>query len=117
VESNKPVEWRWIVRPRAAGRQDLVLELSIPVIINGVTSELSTSVLQDLRLTILVNASLAATALTPAPSTETLTQRIIDSMIDNTGALAAAAIGVCGTVLTVLASIVALIAKSKSKSQ
>jgi len=120
VESSKPVEWRWVVRPLAIGRQELVLELSIPVIIGGVTSELSTHVLQDLRLTILVNAPLGATAVTPAPAAtpaRSLAQRVADSMIDNTGALAAAVIGICGTLLTVLGSIAAFIVKSKPKSQ
>jgi len=119
VESSKPVEWRWIVRPLAVGKQELVIELSIPVIINGVTSELSTHVLQDLRLAIQVNGPIA-TALTPPPAAtpaRSLVQRVVDSMIDNTGALTAAAIGICGTVLTVLASIVAFFAKFKPKAQ
>ncbi len=119
VESSKPVEWRWLVRPLAAGKQELVVELSIPVIVNGVTSELSTHVLQDLRLTIQVNA-LAATAPSPPPAAtpaKSLVERVTDSMVDNAGALTAALIGVCGTLLTVLGSVVAFIMKAKPKSQ
>jgi len=95
VESGKSVEWIWAVKPTAPGRQELVIELSIPIIINGVRSELSTHVLSDLSLAIQVNAPPPPT---PVP-TPTLSDRIMDSMVNNTGAIVVALIGVLGTII------------------
>lgn len=95
VESSKSVEWIWAIKPTVAGRHDLVVELSIPIILNGVASELSTHVLQDLALTILVNAPTPPTAVPTPP----LSERLIDSVVGNTGAIIAALIGVIGTLI------------------
>jgi hypothetical protein len=102
VESNKPVEWVWVVRPLAAGRQELTVELSIPMIVNGVNTEMSTHVLQDLTVAIQVAAE--PTPQTPQTPTQTpppksIAERIADSMIQNFGALLAAVIGVVGTLI------------------
>ncbi len=95
VESNKPVEWAWVVRPLAAGRQELTVELTIPMIVNGVNTEMSTHVLQDLTVAIQVAAQPTAPTQTPRSAAD----RIADSMIENSGALLAALIGVVGAIL------------------
>ena len=95
VESNKPVEWAWVVRPLAAGRQELTVELTIPMIVNGVNTEMSTHVLQDLTVAIQVAAQPPAPTQTPRSAAD----RIADSMIENSGALLAALIGVVGAIL------------------
>jgi len=99
VESNKPVEWAWVVRPLAAGRQELTVEISIPVIVNGVNTEMSTHVLQDLTIAIQVAAQPTLPAPTQTPTPRSITDRIGDSMIENSGTLLAATIGVIGTLL------------------
>jgi hypothetical protein len=95
VESNKPVEWTWVVRPLAPGRHELTVELAIPMIVNGVNTEMSTHVLQDLTVAIQVAAQPIVLTPTPRPAAE----RIGDSMIENSGALLAAFIGIFGTLL------------------
>ena len=95
VESNKPVEWAWVVRPLAAGRQELTVELTIPMIVNGVNTEMSTHVLQDLTVAIQVAAQPTAPTQTPRSAAD----RIADSMIENSGALLVALIGVVGAII------------------
>jgi hypothetical protein len=95
VEANKPVEWAWVAQPRAPGRHELTIELSIPMIVNGVNTEMSTHVLQDLTVAIQVAAQPIVSTATPRSTTD----RIGDSMIEHSGALLAALIGICGTLL------------------
>jgi hypothetical protein len=98
VESNKPVEWAWVVHSLVAGRQELTVELSIPMIVNGVNTEMNTHVLQDLTVAIQVAAQPTLPAPIPTPS-RSIIERISDSMVENSGALLAAVIGVVGTLL------------------
>lgn len=98
IEANKPVEWTWVVKPLMIGRHELTIELSIPVIINGITTEMSTQVLQDLTVAIQVAAPPAAPTATPRSAME----RIGDSVIDHSGAIVAALIGILGTLLGAL---------------
>lgn len=95
VEANKPVEWVWVIRPLMVGRHEITLELAVPVIINGVTTEMSTRVLQDLT------AAIQVTALPelPTPTPRSTTDRISDSIIEHSGAIIAAVIGIFGTIL------------------
>jgi hypothetical protein len=65
------------------------------MIINGVNTEMSTHVLQDLTVAILV----AAQPILPTSTPRSTTDRIGDSMIENSGALIAAIIGIFGTLL------------------
>jgi hypothetical protein len=99
VESNKPVEWAWVVRPLAAGRQELTVELTIPMIVNGVNTEMSTHVLQDLTVAIQVAAQPTVPAPTQTPAPRSITDRISDSMVENSGRLLAAIIGVVGAII------------------
>ena len=99
VESNKPVEWAWVVRPLAAGRQELTVELTIPMIVNGVNTEMNTHVLQDLTVVIQVAAQPTLPAPTQTPAPRSITDRISDSMVENSGRLLAAIIGVIGAIL------------------
>lgn len=92
LEANKTVEWVWVLRPLIAGRHELTIELSIPVIINGVTTEYSTQVLQDLTLSIQVTEP-------PLPTPRPITDRIGDSIIEHSGAIIAALIGILSTLL------------------
>jgi hypothetical protein len=94
IQSGKTAEWVWVIKPTMAGRHELLIELSIPIIINGVAAEMSTHVLQDLTVTIQVNAPIP-TAVPTVP----LSQRITDSMVNNAGAIVAALIGIIGTIL------------------
>lgn len=95
LQANQPVEWVWVIRPLSAGRHELTIELSIPVIINGMTTEYSTQVLQDLTLNIQVSEL-------PAPTSRPVTERIGDSIIEHSGAIIAALIGVLSTLLGTL---------------
>ncbi len=92
------IEWRWLASPLAVGRQDLSIELAIPTLINGVPSELSTNVLQDLTLSIQVQPPAPPT---PTPTPPLLT-RLGDSIIANAGAIAVALIGLIGTLVGIL---------------
>ncbi|MDE3091566.1 MAG: hypothetical protein KGJ80_19525, partial [Chloroflexota bacterium] len=82
VNPNVPAFWDWIVSPRAPGQQALAIELAVPAVVNGVGSELSTSVLQDLPIVIVVQAATP----TPVP----LSDRIGESIANNTGAIVVA---------------------------
>lgn len=95
LEANKSVEWVWVIRPLIAGRHELTIELSIPVIINGVTTEYSTQVLQDLTLSIQVTEL-------PPPTPRPITERVGDSIIEHSGAIIAALIGILSTLLGAL---------------
>ncbi len=99
VETSKPVEWVWIVKPLAAGRQELSVELSIPTSVGGVASEMTTNVLQNLPLVIQVAAPTPVVIPVATPTTPTLTDRIMDSLIGEFGAVVAAVIGVIGTLI------------------
>jgi hypothetical protein len=99
VESNKPVEWVWVVQPRAAGRQELTIELSIPMIVNGVNTEMSTNILQDLTVAIQVAAQPTASPPLPTSTPRPITDRIGDSMVEHSGALLASIIGVLGALI------------------
>jgi hypothetical protein len=99
VESNKPVEWVWVVRPLAAGRQELTIELSIPMIVNGVNTEMSTHVLQDLTVALQVAAQPTMPAPLPTATPKSVGDRIGDSMVEHSGALLASIIGVVGALI------------------
>ncbi len=94
MDNTKELVWDWIVRPKSAGRHDLSVELSIPVIRDGTTTEVSTDVLQNVPLTIIVKTPDAPTPTPVAPGS-----RIMDSILDNSGAILVAFIGLIGTVL------------------
>jgi hypothetical protein len=96
LESNKAVEWVWVIKPLAAGRQELALELAIPTIVNGAASEMTTNVIQNLPIVIQVAAppTPQVIATQPAPS---LADRLWDSMIGEFGAMVIAAVGALGT--------------------
>ncbi len=86
--------WHWLVSPKAAGRQDLSIELAIPAIVSGSASELSTNVLQNLPIFIQVQ--------TPEPTPAPLTNRLLDSIVNNSGAIIVALIGLIGTLVGIL---------------
>jgi len=98
IEANKSVEWVWVVKPLMVGRHELTVELAIPVIINGVATEMSTQVLQDLTVAIQVSAPPAVPTATPRSTMD----RIGDSIVDHSGAIIAALIGILGTLLGAL---------------
>ena len=92
VSPNIPVTWDWIVSPRSAGRQELAIEISIPAVINGVDSELST--LQDVPVAIDVQL--------PTPTPVAFGERLGESMVNNSGAIIVALIGLVGTLIGIL---------------
>lgn len=95
IEANKSIEWAWVIRPLTAGRHELTIELAIPVILSGTTTEYSTKVLQDLTLSIQVSEL-------PAPTPRPVIERIGDSIIEHSGAIIAALIGILSTLLGAL---------------
>ena len=92
VSPNIPVTWDWLVSPRSAGRQELAIEISIPAVINGVDSELST--LQDVSVAIEVQL--------PTPTPVPFGERLGESMVNNSGAIIVALIGLLGTLIGLL---------------
>ena len=92
VTPNTPAVWDWIVRPHSPGRQELAIEISIPAVINGVGSQLST--LQDVPIAILVQS--------PVPTPVPLNERIGESLVANSGAIIVALIGLVGTLVGIL---------------
>ncbi len=92
VDPTKEVTWDWVISPLAAGHQEVSIELSIPAVVNGVESQLSTDVLKNLAFTIDVQAV--------QPS---LWSRILDSIAGNAGAILVALIGLLGTILGIVA--------------
>jgi hypothetical protein len=95
VSPNIPVTWDWIVSPRSPGRQELAIEISIPAVINGVDSELST--LQDVPLAIDVQS--------PIPTPVPFGERVGESIVNNSGAIIVALIGMIGTLIGILVKI------------
>lgn len=91
VDPKKEVIWDWLVSPTTPGKHDLSLELSIPAIVNGIESEISTDVLKNLVFTIDV------TQVQPS-----LFSRIMDSLADNAGPLLVALIGLIGTIIGII---------------
>jgi hypothetical protein len=92
VTPNTPAIWDWIVSPRSPGRQELAIEISIPAVINGVDSQLST--LQDVPIAIEVQS--------PVPTPVPLSERIGESLVANSGAIIVALIGLVGTLVGIL---------------
>ena len=92
VTPNIPVTWDWLVSPRSPGQQDLAIEISIPAVINGVDSELTT--LQDVPLMIQVQS--------PAPTQVPFGERLGESLVNNSGAIIVALIGLVGTLIGIL---------------
>ncbi|HEX7587382.1 MAG TPA: hypothetical protein VF478_03620, partial [Anaerolineae bacterium] len=95
VSTNNPATWDWIVSPRSPGRQELAIEISIPAVINGVDSELST--LQDVPLAIDVQS--------PVPTPVPFGDRVGESIVNNSGAIIVALIGLIGTLIGILMKI------------
>ncbi|MBI5651326.1 MAG: hypothetical protein HZC40_12935 [Chloroflexi bacterium] len=94
LDGTKEIAWDWIIRANSAGRHDLFVEISIPVVRSGVATEITTDVLQNVPLTIQVVAAPVPTP-TPAP----IISRIGDSIIANSGAIFVALIGLIGTLI------------------
>jgi hypothetical protein len=97
IKANEPATWDWIISPRSSGRQELSIEISIPALINGVYSEMNTNVLHNVPMVIQVQ-QLVPTP-TPTPSLDT---QIRDSIINNSGAIIVALIGLLGTLVGIL---------------
>ncbi len=99
IQSTAPVEWSWLVRSRAAGRQDVVIELDIPAVVNGTVSEISTDVLQNLPITIQVEGSVTPP---PVATPGTFWTSVSKSIADNSGPIIIALIGLAGTLIGIL---------------
>ncbi|MBI4788515.1 MAG: hypothetical protein HY782_15900 [Chloroflexi bacterium] len=96
MAATTPVEWSWLANSKTGGRQALGIELSIPAIVNGVSADLSTSVLQDIPIIIEVDAPATQT---PAPD---FWSDVAKSIANNSGAILIALIGLAGTVIGLL---------------
>jgi hypothetical protein len=95
VQANAPITWDWIINPRSVGQQELSIEISSPVVVNGADTQMSTSVLQNLPIIVQVQP----VAPTPAPS---FTDRVGESIVNNSGAIIIALIGLLGTIIGIL---------------
>ena len=101
VKPNETATWDWIISARTTGRQELSIEISIPAVINGVYSEMSTSVLQNIPMVIQVQPP--APTVTPMPTPEPpLDVRVRDSIIANSGAIVVALVGLIGTLVGIV---------------
>jgi hypothetical protein len=89
VDPTRDVLWDWVISPTTAGQQALSLELSIPAVINGVTTELTTDVIRNIAFNLQVDAP-------PPPSPG---ETIYNSIINNAGAIVVALIGLIGTLI------------------
>lgn len=90
VDTTSPANWSWVIKAKEAGKQELALSISIPAVVNGVASELTKN-LQDLSMVIDVQAP----KVPPVP----LSDQIMQSIINNSGAIIVALIGLFGTIL------------------
>lgn len=106
VQTTTPVEWAWLARSQAAGSQDLGIELSIPAVVNGTVSEITTDVLQNLSLTIQVDTPATPTpAALPTPTPDLFRSTVSKSIAENTGPIIIALIGLAGTIIGILVKI------------
>jgi serine/threonine protein kinase len=112
VVSSSPVEWTWLVTPKAGGKQTLILYISIPVLIDEKKEELSSKPLRNIPIEVLVEVTPTpepspTPTLTPTPtSTPTPTplpiaRRIGNQLINNSSPILVAVFGLLGTILTV----------------
>lgn len=67
VTSILPVEWLWSVTPTEAGKQSLLLNISIPIVIDQTTKEISVQPLQNIPIQVFVEVT-ATPTLTPPPT-------------------------------------------------
>ncbi len=90
VDNTSPANWSWVIKAIEAGQQELSLNISIPAVVNGVDSELSKT-LQDLSIVITVQ-----------PKPVSLTDQILQSIANNSGAIVVALIGLLGTIIGII---------------
>lgn len=106
VQTTTPVEWSWLARSQAAGSQDLGIELSIPAVVNGTVSVITTDVLQNLSLTIQVDTPATPTPVArPTPTPDPFWSSVSKSIAENTGPIIIALIGLAGTIIGILVKI------------
>lgn len=128
ITSHQPVEWIWNITPKSSGRQNLVLSISIPVILDESRDVISTHPLKNIPFEIIVEV-----IPTPVPSkTPTPTQtplptftptppsalaRIEEKFIENSTSVFAAILVFIGGLFTVYASIQNSKRQAKSKER
>jgi len=93
VDTSSPANWSWVIVAKQSGRQELALTISIPAVVNGADSELTKN-LQDLSIVIDVQAQKVAPV--------SLTDQILQSIANNSGAIVVALIGLLGTILGII---------------
>jgi hypothetical protein len=107
VTSDMPVEWIWNVTPLSAGKQTLILVISVPVIIDQTHDVVSAQTLKNIPIEIQVEVTpTPIPSETPKPTqtpipTSTPTPlppiaRIGEKLIDNISAVVVAIIGLVG---------------------
>jgi hypothetical protein len=103
VQTTTPVEWSWLALSQAPGSQDIGIELSIPSVVNGTVSEITTDVLQNLTLTIKVDEPATPTpAARPTPTPDSFWSGVSKSVAENMGPIIIALIGLAGTIIGLL---------------
>jgi hypothetical protein len=90
VDTSSPAKWSWVIKAKEAGKQELALSISIPAVVNGADAELSKN-LQDLAIVITVS-----------PQPVSLTDQIMQSIANNSGAIVVALIGLFGTIIGIV---------------
>lgn len=90
VDTSSPANWSWVIKAKEPGRQEMALTISIPAVVNGEDSELTKN-LQDLSIVIDVKAQPVS-----------LTDQILNSIANNSGAIVVALIGLFGTIFGII---------------
>lgn len=95
VVSTMPVEWIWNVTPLSAGKQTLILAISIPVIVDQTRNVVSAQTLKNIPIEIQVEITptpIPSKTPTPLPPIA----RIGEKLIENVTAITVAVIGLIG---------------------
>jgi hypothetical protein len=101
VISSMPVEWIWNITPLSAGKQTLILAISVPVIIDQTRDVISAQTLKNIPIEIQVEVSPTPKPTQTPISTFTPTPlppiaRIGEKLIENSSAVIIAIIGLIG---------------------
>jgi len=103
VTSESQVAWLWSITAKWAGRQSLILTISIPVRIGQAEEEASIQ-LKEIPITVLVEAEPTSTPV-PTPTPLPPAQRIHDQLVNNSATILSALVALLGVLAGVYASI------------
>ena len=97
VTSSMPVEWIWNVTPLSAGKQTLILAISVPVIIDQNRDVVSAQTLKNIPIEIQVEVTPTPKPIpTFTPTPLPLIVRIGEKLVENVSSIIVAIIGLIG---------------------